>query len=86
MTRRGDEPLPTVLRVPGYRFFFFSNEGDEPPHIHVESADNYAKFWLSPVALAMSVGYTARGLRQLRELVDQHREFLEEKWYEYFST
>jgi hypothetical protein len=41
---------PTVLRVKGYRFFFFSLEGHGPPHIHVESAERFAKFWLGPVA------------------------------------
>lgn len=33
--------MPTVLRVAGYRFFF-SNEGNEPPHIHVEHDEAYA--------------------------------------------
>jgi hypothetical protein len=28
--------MPAVLRIKGYRFFFFSNEGNEPIHIHVE--------------------------------------------------
>jgi hypothetical protein len=44
--------MPTVLRVRGHRFFFFSNEGHEPRHIHLETADKYAKFWLDPIALA----------------------------------
>ena len=44
--------MPLVLRVKGYRFFFFSSEGQEPPHIHVEQAERYAKFWLRPVSLA----------------------------------
>ena len=46
--------MPTVLRVAGFRFFFYSLEGSEPPHIHVEHGDNVAKFWLSPVDLAES--------------------------------
>jgi hypothetical protein len=79
-------PMPTVLRIDGHRFFFFSNEGDEPPHIHVESGDNHAKFWLRPVALASSLGYTARELRQLRELVEAHRDLFEAKWHEYFGS
>ena len=37
---------PMVLIVEGYRFFFFSNEGFEPPHIHVEKGDSHAKWWL----------------------------------------
>lgn len=77
--------MPTVLRIGPYRFFFFSNEGAEEPHIHVESGDDYAKFWISPVALARSVGYNARELHRIRELVEEHREFMEAKWHEYFS-
>jgi len=44
--------VPTILRVAGYRFFFFSNEREEPAHIHVEQAERYAKFWLVPISLA----------------------------------
>jgi hypothetical protein len=77
--------MPTVLRLGGHRFFFFSNEGRESPHIHVETADKYAKFWLSPVAVARSVGYGARDLRELRRLVEQNRDLLEAKWHEYFG-
>jgi hypothetical protein len=43
--------MPEVLRVRGYRFFFFSREGHEPRHIHVEHAERYAKFWLEPIEL-----------------------------------
>lgn len=39
--------MPTVKIVGRHRFFFFSKENNEPPHIHVESAENAAKFWLS---------------------------------------
>jgi hypothetical protein len=38
--------MSTVLRVSGYRFFFFSLEGSEPAHIHIEHGDKLAKFWL----------------------------------------
>ncbi len=44
--------MPTVLRVGRYRFYFFSNENNEPPHIHVKAGDDEAKFWLDPVGLA----------------------------------
>jgi hypothetical protein len=44
--------MPTVLLIKGYRFFFFSNEGNEPVHIHVERAECYAKFWIEPLFVA----------------------------------
>jgi len=44
--------MPTVLKIGPHRFFFFSREGQETPHIHVETAENAARFWRSPVTLA----------------------------------
>lgn len=78
--------MPTVWRHGSHRFFFFSNEGNEPPHIHVETGDKYAKFWLDPVALVKSAGYNARELRELRELVEGNRHRFVEKWLEYFGS
>lgn len=78
--------MPTALRVGAHRFFFFSNEGDEPPHIHVETAENYGKFWLNPVALAKSIGYGARELRELRDLVETNRDLFIRRWHEYFES
>ena len=77
--------MPTILRIDGNRFFFFSNEGTEPVHVHVESAERYAKFWLQPVALADSVGYNSRELVRLRKTIDERSAFIVEKWHEYFS-
>ena len=78
--------MPTVLRHGGHRFFFFSNEGNEPPHVHVETAENYAKFWLNPIALVKSMGYNAKELRELRELIEENRHLFMEKWHEYFGS
>lgn len=78
--------MPTVLRWNGYRFYFFSNEGDEPPHIHVDKAGNSAKFWLNPVRLARNIGFAARDLAEVEAKVrEQQAEFLE-AWNEYFSN
>ncbi|MDI6853570.1 MAG: DUF4160 domain-containing protein [Deltaproteobacteria bacterium] len=77
--------MPTILRIQGYRFFFFSNEGFEKPHIHVESGDNYAKFWLNPVALASSFGYNSSEITRLRKLAEKHEKLFLEKWHEYFA-
>ena len=49
--------MPTVLRWDGYRFYFYSHEGAEPPHIHIDKAGSSAKFWLDPGALARSFGF-----------------------------
>jgi hypothetical protein len=77
--------MPTVLRVGRYRFFFFSNEGDEPPHIHVKAAEHEAKFWLDPVQPAANYGFNARELNQIEQLVEEYRDDLWEAWNEHFS-
>jgi len=77
--------VPELLRVGGYRFFFYSLENREPPHIHVAHAGRYAKFWLNPVILASSRGFRSHELTAIRQLVDENHEFLVEKWNAYFS-
>ncbi len=77
--------MPTVLKIGKFRFFFFSNEGSEPTHIHVESNEKYAKFWLEPVQLARSIGYSAKELNEIRCLVLENLNLFREKWNEYFK-
>lgn len=57
--------MPTVLRVGRFRFHFFSNERQEPPHIHVKAADDEAKFWLDPIGLASYRGFNSAELTQI---------------------
>jgi hypothetical protein len=56
--------MPTVFQFQGFRFFFYSNEGDprEPVHIHVRKSGSEAKFWLDPVGLTSNDGFDARTL------------------------
>ncbi len=77
--------MPTVLRIGGWRFFFYSNEGEEPPHIHVRAADKEAKFWLNPVELATNYGYNVRELNQIEQLVHDYCDQLSEAWNEHFA-
>ena len=77
--------MPTVLRHQGYRFYFYSHEPNEPPHIHVDQGDKSAKFWLSPVALARNIGYNAKELGELLRLIFAHQQDFKEAWREHFS-
>ena len=78
--------MPKVLLLKGYSFFFYSNEGNEPEHIHVSKADSDAKFWLVPVIeLEYSDGFGVSDLRNIRAIIDGNRDLLLEKWNEHFS-
>lgn len=77
---------PTLLRQGPYRFFFYSNEGTEPPHIHVQEGRKLAKFWLDPVELAKSTGFASQELNRIRSIVIDHRDTFEDAWHEYFNN
>ena len=77
--------MPEVLRIRGFRFFFFSREGHEPRHIHVERAEKYAKFWLEPIGLAESRGFRSRELTALREMIEEHRHEFINAWNEHLN-
>jgi hypothetical protein len=77
--------MPTVLHVGRYRFYFFSNEGTKPPHIHIKAAEDQAKFWLDPIALASNYGFKAHELNEIERIVREHQvEFLE-AWHEHLD-
>ena len=77
--------MPALLRIRGYRFFFYSLEDREPPHIHVAHAGRYAKFWLEPIALAHNRGFRSQELTGIRQRVEENQQFFLEKWHEYFG-
>lgn len=78
--------MPAILRVRGYRFFFFSLEGREPSHIHVAHAGRYAKFWLEPITLADARGFRGHQLTEIRQIVVENRQLFMRRWHEYFGA
>ena len=78
--------MPTVLTVGPYRFVFFSSDGGEPLHIHVQRDRQIAKFWLEPVDLAKNVGFADHEVERIERLVAEHRGVLIEAWHEYFDA
>jgi len=77
--------MPTVLRKGPYRFHFYSDEGNEPPHIHVACGDGEAKFWLSPIRLASSIRLAASQIREIERLVFEFQNDLQEAYNEFHS-
>ncbi len=77
---------PTVLRIGSARFFFFSRE-ETRPHVHVQTPDGEAKFWLEPeVELAHSVGLNAQELSRLESLVREHVSEIRDAWRRHFGA
>ena len=77
--------MPTVLRKDGFEFYFYSEEGKEPPHIHVDKGGGTAKFWLRPVSLNYADGFKSAEVRKARRLVEENQTLLLQKWHEHFA-
>jgi hypothetical protein len=75
--------MPTILRSGPYRVYFYSHEPNEPPHVHVDRDKASCKVWLAPVALASSLGFSARELREIEQLVSLNRAILLKAWEEF---
>ncbi|HEV2351639.1 MAG TPA: DUF4160 domain-containing protein [Terriglobia bacterium] len=77
--------MPTVHRADPYRFFFYAGDREEPPHIHVERDACTAKFWLDPVRLQRSGGFSRREIQRIQKHVEENELYLLTSWNEYFG-
>ena len=77
---------PTVLRIRGYRFYFFSRE--EPRvHVHVQHVTGEAKLWLEPqVEVAQNHGLSARRLATAVNLAREHLDEIQAAWRTHFEA
>ena len=77
--------MPTVLRIGAFRFYFFSHEPNEPPHVHIDSGPASIKVWLDPVEVARNRSFRAREIGGITAMFGEYRETLLEAWHEYFG-
>ena len=77
--------MPTVLRQGPYRLFFYSSDGTEPPHVHIEREHRVGKFWLAPVRMQSSGGFSRSEIRRIERIVEEHQGLLVESWNEFFN-
>jgi hypothetical protein len=77
--------MPTVLRIGAFRFYFYSHEPNEPPHVHVDRDEATIKLWLESVEVAKSRGFRAHEIRGIVGLHEEHRTRLLEAWHEHFG-
>lgn len=78
--------MPTVLLTQGFRFFFYSNESNEPIHVHVTKGSAEGKIWLEPeLAMAYFFGFTSGEQKDIMEIVNEHSEQFKKKWNEHFN-
>ena len=72
--------MPVVLRIKGYRFWFYSADLTEPPHVHVGKAGNEAKYWLAPIALSKVRGFKLPELSEIESILSTNQNELLKAW------
>lgn len=76
--------MPTVLRHEAFRFFFYSSDKPEPPHVHVERDNGTAKIWIDPVRLQDSQGFSRTDISKILKIAENNRILMLRSWNEYF--
>ncbi len=76
--------MPTVLRIDGYRFFFFSDE-HLPVHIHIEKAESYMRIDLETMRVTDCYQISSKEIKRVLLLTQKHRKELLGAWHEYFG-
>jgi len=74
--------MPVVLRVKGYKFWFYEADIDEPPHVHVGKERKEAKYWLDPVRVARAGRFKPVDLREIERIIQDNLDFLLNAWEE----
>jgi Ni,Fe-hydrogenase maturation factor len=81
--------MPTILFIYGWRLFFYSNEGNEPVHIHAEKGDMECKFWLIvedvEIKEVFSYNMTPSSKNEIKKIIYQHFDLIVESWNNYFK-
>lgn len=73
--------MPTILLKNGFRSYFYSNENNEPMHVHVEKGEGDGKIWLDPIAEVHYLhNFTNAEIKAIVTIVFQNIEFFKEKW------
>jgi hypothetical protein len=80
--------MPKIFNRDGFKFFFYSNEGNprEPLHVHIKKGENNAKFWIKPViGLAENYGFSSKEINWIEEQVVEELKLIEDTWNDFFS-
>lgn len=80
--------MPTILYIYGWRLFFYSNEKNEPIHIHVQKANMEGKFWLKideiSIEEAFCYNFTPAAKREIKKIIYQHFDLIVDAWFKHF--
>jgi len=72
--------MPVVLRVNGFKFWFYEADLTEPAHVHVGMEGKEAKFWLDPIREARAGRFKSHELSDIKRIIKENHAFLLDAW------
>jgi len=79
--------MPTVFIENGFRFFFYSKDVSERPHIHIENADGEIKLWMDTFTVAKRYGYMRKSDERCAiEIAKRRRQDIMDAWQKLLDT
>jgi hypothetical protein len=82
--------MPTILMILGWRVFFYSNEGNEPIHVHCQKGDAEAKYWIDVDGFeaieAYAYNLSPADKRTVRKIIFQHFDYIVTEWNKFLET
>lgn len=76
--------MPTILFIMGWRFFFYSNESNEPMHIHCQKAEKECKYWMDSELFDLEEAYsyqmTNKDKRLVKSIIFEYFSYIEDEW------
>lgn len=78
--------MPTIFRKDGFRFFFYSNEGREPPHIHIMGRNGEMKIWLSPIQIERVYGLSSKDQRDALKITEENVILFMSHWRQWHES
>jgi len=72
--------MPVVLRIRGFRFWFYQADLDEPAHVHVAKEGKEAKYWVEPISVARRGRFRDHELNEIETILIVYKDDILRAW------
>lgn len=83
--------MPSILSVFGYKIYFWTNENNEPVHVHVckgKPSANATKIWITQMGGVISINSSRipkNDLIKLEKYIEANAQYICQRWFNYFG-
>ena len=85
--------MPSIFEIIGYKIYFWSNENNEPIHVHISKGNpvaNSTKVWITKSGGCILANNNSKipqnDLKKLLPIIGRQQFLIEAKWKEYYGT